>query len=182
MKIFQILSMTMPLEVSIRTCEGVSIFDPHDAYDDSVVSTVYENVSDVDCNDVNIPTLCDTTNQYVNENVHHGASTDNAVIRTTGHLGEVEIDMKYPSKSDTLRICSWNIEGLNDEKLHIVGNFLRQFDIILLSETWCHADDVYHFSGYTFVNFARKEKHPDAIRMSGGLAFSIKMKSDMASR
>ena len=122
----------------------------------------------------------DTTDHNVNESVpvygHDYANADYAAIEKTAHHGQFEINMKCSCKCDTypLRICSWNIEGLNEEKFHIMENFLRQFDIILLSEIWCHADDMYNYSGYTFVNFARKEKHPDAIRMSGGLGFLIK--------
>ena len=75
-----------------------------------------------------------------------------------------------------ITLCSWNINGLTAEKLtyDILGCLFKDFDIILLSETWCYRDDTYDLQGYTYINYARSEKHPDAKRMSGGLGLFIR--------
>lgn len=53
---------------------------------------------------------------------------------------------------DHIKICAWNIEGLTDEKLtnELIGRFLQNFDLILVTETWCYSDDNFDLKGYTY--------------------------------
>ena len=81
------------------------------------------------------------------------------------------------SKTDrNIRICSWNINGLTKAKLddRLLGRFLKEFDIILLQETWLSENDELELEGYTSYSFPRKIKHANAKRDSGGLAALVK--------
>ena len=84
--------------------------------------------------------------------------------------------MKYnhadESRNDitNLKICSWNIHGLDKFKLsdNVLCNYFKEFQLIMLNETWSSGTDGFHLDGFTFHDFDRKYKHPDAIRYSGG--------------
>ena len=60
----------------------------------------------------------------------------------------------YQAEKFKLKFFFWNISGLTDEKLndHIIGEFLKKHDIILINETWCGLDDKFPLEGYTFYN------------------------------
>ena len=75
-----------------------------------------------------------------------------------------------------VKTCTWNINGLTNEKLHdgVLGKFLKHFDIIMLSETWTHESDNFTMSGYQYHNTSSKEKHGYAKRNSGGLKIYIR--------
>ena len=74
-----------------------------------------------------------------------------------------------------LKFCFWNISGLTDEKLnhHIIGEFLKKHDIILINETWCGLDDNFTLEGYTFYNYPRLNRNHKAKRNSGGLGIFV---------
>ena len=80
-----------------------------------------------------------------------------------------------------LRVCSWNIHGLNDHKLskNAIGTFLTQHDMIMLSETWNvkpseTGHQEYELEGYTPIDIPREFKHIHAPRGSGGLCIFIR--------
>ena len=74
-----------------------------------------------------------------------------------------------------VNIISWNINGLSQDKLNdaLLGSFLKQFDIILLSETWASTHDAFSLDGYVYHNYPRKSKHLKSKRESGGLGIFI---------
>ena len=82
-----------------------------------------------------------------------------------------------PQKTKTtIKIISWNIHGLNEEKLSqcIVGCFLKRFDIILLTETWSTAGQSYGLDGFQYYDFHRGYKHSRARRGAGGQGVFIR--------
>ena len=80
------------------------------------------------------------------------------------------------SKPQTVRITSRDINGLSGDKLYdeILGTFLQNFDLILLTETWACADVVFEVKGFTCHNYPRHYKHPNARRDSGGIGVFIR--------
>ena len=83
---------------------------------------------------------------------------------------------RHNEKTDNIKICAWNIYGLDDHKLqpNILGDFLSQNHIIMLSETWADNNTEYKFnSNFECVNVPRKFKHRCAKRSSGGLCTFI---------
>ena len=81
-------------------------------------------------------------------------------------------DGEYPD----IKICSWNIGGLTVDKLtdDILGKFLSDFHILLLTETWtCNMDNL-SLPGYTYFNYPRLKMHPNARRCSGGIGIFVK--------
>ena len=65
-----------------------------------------------------------------------------------------------------INILFWNIHGLSQDKLsdNILGNVLKKYDIILLSETWASDQDEFALDGF---EYPRKRIHPNGIRNSG---------------
>ena len=57
---------------------------------------------------------------------------------------------------------------------NILGNFLNQYDIIMLCETWTSDQDSFMLEGFEFYNFPRLKKHCNAKRNSGGLGAFIR--------
>ena len=55
----------------------------------------------------------------------------------------------------------------------ILGTFLQSFDLILLTETWACTDAVFELEGFTFYNYPRHYKHPNARRDSGGIGVFV---------
>ena len=78
--------------------------------------------------------------------------------------------------SRTLQIVFWNINGLNQDKLSdmILGKLLKNYDIILLCETWASENDDFTLEGYDYFNYPRRYCHPKCKRDSGGLGIFIK--------
>ena len=128
-------------------------------YYDSIVPTSYLNRSSESGN------RSETVESHYGSIIHLDDMSDRSYGNSTGP------DIY---NSESISLCSWNIEGLNDDKFCILESVLNQYHIILLSETWCHMDNIFHLPGYTFVNYARRDKHPGAIRMSGSIAFFIR--------
>ena len=54
-------------------------------------------------------------------------------------------------------------------------NYLKNYDIIMLSETWSSDQDDFSLDGYFYYNYPRNYKHPDAKGMSGGLGIFIRL-------
>ena len=74
-------------------------------------------------------------------------------------------------------ICCWNIHGLNLHKLsdETCGPFLKQFDVIVLCETWSLgniAEDI--LDGFVYKDVHRPYKHIKARRGAGGIGIFIK--------
>ena len=63
-------------------------------------------------------------------------------------------------RDNTLKLLSWNINGLTQYKLYdnILGNFLKQYDVIMLCETWTSDQDNVMLEGFEFYNFPRLKK------------------------
>ena len=76
----------------------------------------------------------------------------------------------------TIKIISWNIHGLNEEKLSqsIIGGFLKTFDTVLLTETWSIAGQSYGLTGFQYHDFCREYKHSRARRGAGGQGVFIR--------
>ena len=77
-------------------------------------------------------------------------------------------------KPNCVNICSWNINGLTDDKLCILEEYLTKFDIVLLSETWTCEGENYTIPGFKYYNFPRQYIHPNAKRGSGGIGVLIR--------
>ena len=78
--------------------------------------------------------------------------------------------------SDGVKICFWNVHGLNSEFLEdeVCGTYLKTHDIILLCETWAGPDDNFELKGFYHRNYPRPHKHKNAWRRSGGLYIFIR--------
>ena len=79
--------------------------------------------------------------------------------------------------SKVLKTCSWNIRGLTIDKLdkNVIGNVIKQFDIVDFSETWLR-DDM-DIDGFISLHFMRDKIHKNAHRGAGGI--SVFMKNDI---
>ena len=79
------------------------------------------------------------------------------------------------STRESVRVLSMNVCGLSDWKLadDILGSHFKQYDIILLQETWSAEGDEFYLEGYEFHNFPRKYRHKLSVRNSGGLGIFI---------
>ena len=88
----------------------------------------------------------------------------------------LSLDHNLGLNGSEIKFCSWNICGLTSCKLNddILGGFLKQHDIVLLTETWAKNDDNFHLENHVFYNFARNAIHPNAKRSSGGIGVFIK--------
>ena len=75
-----------------------------------------------------------------------------------------------------LRIYFKNVRGLSQEDLHddVMGKELKSHDIVLLVETFCNPDDEFTLEGFLPKNYARKTRHVNARRGSGGLYIFIR--------
>ena len=51
----------------------------------------------------------------------------------------------------------------------VVGNLMRNFDIILLCETWAGVEDKFVLDGYRYFNYPRRFRHEHAKRNSCGI-------------
>ena len=84
-----------------------------------------------------------------------------------------------PSEQNYLRMCFWNIHGLNDHKLNdlILGSFLKSFLIIFLTETWSQYnsenEEQFELNGFEYIDIARKHRNKNAWRSAGGIGIFI---------
>ena len=72
---------------------------------------------------------------------------------------------------DIFRIVTWNVQGLNKHVNNIdLIEYLSDFDIIFLCETWSKLSKEFDNFLDGFTNFDRvRVKNPQAIRNSGGV-------------
>ena len=90
-----------------------------------------------------------------------------------------DIDNQVTSKDNKpkhLRLCSWNIWGLTEAKLHkdALGNFLNDYDIIALQETWHTKSNKFEVDLYKSFHAIKPDLHPRAKRGSGGISVYVK--------
>ena len=79
-----------------------------------------------------------------------------------------------PESVSRIKICSWNIHGLNEFKICQLNEYLQSFHIIMFNETWSKGIENYTIENFTLlVDGYRKSKHPLAIRNSGGICIFI---------
>ena len=79
------------------------------------------------------------------------------------------------STRESVRVLSMNVCGLSDWKPadDILRSHFKQYDIILLQETWSAEGDEFYLEGYELHNFLRKYRHKLSVRNSGGLGIFI---------
>ena len=87
-----------------------------------------------------------------------------------------QTDMDENVSTQDIKICFWNIDGLTQNKPndHLLGKFLKMYDLILIAETWADKHDDFFLDGYTFTNYPRGYRNPYAKRCSGGLGIFIR--------
>ena len=56
----------------------------------------------------------------------------------------------------------------------VLGKYFRNFDIVLLQETWAKSTSVFNIDGYKYFNFARMLKNEKSKRSSGGLGIFVR--------
>ena len=78
--------------------------------------------------------------------------------------------------NESLNILFWNVNGLTQDKLHddILGKLFKEYDIVLLSETWAIEQDYLGLSGFNYLKYPCKYSHPNCKRNSGGLGILIR--------
>ena len=56
----------------------------------------------------------------------------------------------------SLKIVTWNVKGLSQDKLNdnILGKLFKNYDIIMLSETWSTDQDDFSLDGYFYYSWA----------------------------
>ena len=111
----------------------------------------------------------DRNNDIASQN-HMKKCFSSGVLDLTTGVGSLPLDR--------FGICFYNIHGLTLNKLSddLLGSFFKSFSLILLCETWLDKSQTDEFDvvdQYSFFNFARKFKHPNAIRGSGGLGVYV---------
>ena len=97
-----------------------------------------------------------------NTSSQYHEKTSNAPANTHFRSEALKTDTKIQSKNENIKICAWNIYGLDNHKLQpdVIGEFLAQNHIILLSETWADHNTEYTLnSKFESVNVPRKYKH-----------------------
>ena len=95
--------------------------------------------------------------------LHQTASEVNCQIKKSPN------EIGVPEKYTTINIISWNINGLNQDKLDdaLLGSFFKKYDLILLNETSASDEDDYTLEGFVYHNYPRRCKHPKSKRESG---------------
>ena len=73
-----------------------------------------------------------------------------------------------------INICSWNIQGLTQDKLDVLLVYFKQYDLIFMQECWVSSDDPFYMENYIFKSFPRVHKNINAKRNSGGLCVFIR--------
>ena len=82
------------------------------------------------------------------------SNNGNAIVYPTSENLPEKITIIGSSSADNIKLISWNINGLSQEKLNddILGSMLKEYDIILLSETWASIDDTFDLQGFSYYN------------------------------
>jgi exonuclease III len=76
----------------------------------------------------------------------------------------------------TIKLCSWNINGLTEEKVspEAAGVFMQDQDILLFQETWFIKDRTIDITNFKPLHFVREIINPKAHRGSGGISVYVK--------
>ena len=73
-----------------------------------------------------------------------------------------------------IRVLSWNINGSGNKMADPdLLAFIREYDIIFLTETMTRNDYTLLLPGYQFHHVSRKSKHKNASRASGGIGILV---------
>ena len=82
-----------------------------------------------------------------------------------------------------IRVLSWNINGLGNKMADLdLFPFIRDYDIIFLTETMKSNDYTLLLPGYQFHRVSRKFKHENASRDSGGIGILVANKFEKHTR
>lgn len=76
-----------------------------------------------------------------------------------------------------LKIGTWNIQGLTDEKINneYFDNVVSKLHVISLVETWCDSGKPHHdIPGFVCISKSNRKKHKKARRNSGGIIMYAK--------
>ena len=74
------------------------------------------------------------------------------------------------STNESLRILYLNSNGLTQDKLHdgILGKLFKNYDIILLAETWSNGQGHFALNVFHYFDYPRDYGHTNCKRNSGG--------------
>ena len=73
-----------------------------------------------------------------------------------------------------IRVLSWNINGLGNKMADpVLLAFIREYDMVFLTETMKSNDYTLVLPGYHFHYVSRTFKHKNASRASGGIGIQI---------
>ncbi len=82
----------------------------------------------------------------------------------------------------TLKVLSWNIQGVNSKTLESIDsskfkqrkilNMFKKHNIICINETWLKSDIT--IKGFKEYYSHRNDRHPQARKDSGGLCIFVK--------
>ena len=170
-----ILANAMKIDVLILTKDGANytcdfVYSTHDITIDSSHRGVLMLLKDDDHYDgiVRRPNIV-TENECTSNN-------GNAIVYPTSEILPEKTTIIGSSSDDDIKLISWNINGLSQEKLNddVLGSMLKEYDIILLSETWTSIDDTFDLQGFSYYNYPRLSKHQAAKRNSGGLGIFVR--------
>ena len=76
---------------------------------------------------------------------------------------------------DYLNFITWNVYGLDENKLSLHRQFLMTGDVVLCLETWADKNSEFELSSeFETISLPRVEKHKKAIRGSGGICLFIR--------
>ena len=82
-----------------------------------------------------------------------------------------------------IRVLSWNINGLGDKMADPdLLAFIREYDIIFLTETMKSNDYTLVLPGYQFHHVSRTFKHKNASRVSAGIGIPVANKFEKHTR
>ena len=78
------------------------------------------------------------------------------------------------NKVEEVKICSWNVNGMSSEKSILIENFVCNYDIVCLQETWNTADRNIDIQNFKSLHFNRTHIDKKANRGAGGISILVK--------
>ena len=109
------------------------------------------------------------------------SAAPSVVKNTANHTPSKSKTMHTPTERfrqvilDYLNFITWNVYGLDDNKLSLHRSFLTAADVVLCLETWADKDSDFELSSeFETISLPREEKHKKAIRGSGGICLFIR--------
>ena len=107
-----------------------------------------------------------------------GESDEQGIICTTDSSIPIPNCIQPFLSSDSFSILGHNARGLTREKLYqgLLGSLYSKHHLSFVFETWAEKDAVIataSLKGFTYIDFARDGKHPNARRCSGGIGLFI---------